>query len=198
MAQFNTYTDYEITTNGLVISKKRTNPKVLKPQRATQSKKGYYQVRLFSPETPKGKLHYIHRIIWETFAGEIPAGMEIDHKNSDTSNNSLENLQLITSTNNHKKYQLETFGMIIRDHRDELIKDYLDLGSFQKVADKWNINIISVYRVIKNKVATRENGKPAIKDCNNGIIDDFTKFDLRSDSVREKLGLPRITKKKKN
>jgi hypothetical protein len=88
--------------------------------------------------------------------------------------------------------------MIIRDHRDELIKDYLDLGSFQKVADKWNINIISVYRVIKNKVATRENGKPAIKDCNNGIIDDFTKFDLRSDSVREKLGLPRITKKKKN
>ena len=41
----------------------------------------------------------LHRIMWETFVGEIPYGYEIDHIDNNRSNNALNNLQLV----NHKQ-----------------------------------------------------------------------------------------------
>lgn len=37
-----------------------------------------------------------HRVIWMSVNGEIPIGMEIDHKNHDRSDNRIENLRLVT------------------------------------------------------------------------------------------------------
>ena len=45
---------------------------------------------------------YVHRIIWETFNGEIPDGYVIDHIDCDKLNNSLSNLQLVTQSENCK------------------------------------------------------------------------------------------------
>ena len=44
----------------------------------------------------------LHRIIWETFVGEIPDGYELDHKDNNRSNNALNNLQLVTHKENIK------------------------------------------------------------------------------------------------
>ena len=44
-----------------------------------------------------------HRIVYETFNGEIPEGYEIDHINSVRDDNRLCNLQLLTHTENLKK-----------------------------------------------------------------------------------------------
>jgi len=164
MSQFSNYTDYEITTNGLVISHKKQNPKILKPQRATQSSKGYQQVRLYSPETPKGKLFYIHRIVWESHNGEIPEGFEIDHINNDTTNNSLENLQLLTRRENCKKWSVETYGIDARSHREEMVRDYQILGTQRKVAEKWGISQGTVWRVVNKKVNSWKNGKQIVID----------------------------------
>lgn len=64
---------------------------------------GYYQVKL-----RKNKLRfnrYVHRIIWETFKGNIPDGYEINHINHDKSDNSLSNLELVTHSENlHKAF----------------------------------------------------------------------------------------------
>lgn len=49
----------------------------------------------------KGKL--LHRIMWETFIGEIPDGYEIDHIDANKENNSLSNLQLLKHSDNIKK-----------------------------------------------------------------------------------------------
>ncbi len=38
----------------------------------------------------------LHRMVWEAFNGLIPKGMVIDHINSDTRDNSLSNLRLVT------------------------------------------------------------------------------------------------------
>lgn len=41
-----------------------------------------------------------HRIIWETFNGKIPEGMQIDHINNDRSDNRLINLRLCSAHQN--------------------------------------------------------------------------------------------------
>lgn len=45
-----------------------------------------------------GKLQ--HRIVWETFNGQIPDGLEIDHLNTIRTDNRLENLRVCTKSEN--------------------------------------------------------------------------------------------------
>lgn len=48
----------------------------------------------------------VHRIVWETFNGEIPKGFEIDHINNKRDDNRLDNLQLLTKSANLQKAHL--------------------------------------------------------------------------------------------
>ena len=57
-------------------------------------RRGYRYVRVY------GKLLLAHRIIWEMFNGPIPEGMEVDHIDTNPSNNDISNLRLATSSNN--------------------------------------------------------------------------------------------------
>jgi len=159
-----------------VYSTKWNKPKKLKPQRATQSKKGYYQIRLYDGSGKLGKLKYLHRLVWETFRGEIPKGLEIDHMDGDTTNNSVENLQLLTRKQNNHKYSREAKGVLLREHRDELIKDYETLGTYKKVADKWNSSYPAVWRVIRNRTHyhDKETGKYCTKVYDKNIQDKWT------------------------
>ncbi len=38
----------------------------------------------------------VHKIVWTTFMGDVPAGLEISHKDDDKTNNALDNLEVIT------------------------------------------------------------------------------------------------------
>lgn len=42
----------------------------------------------------------LHRLVWETFNGEIPTDMEIDHIDRDKSNNKLSNLRCVSHKEN--------------------------------------------------------------------------------------------------
>jgi hypothetical protein len=41
-----------------------------------------------------------HRVVWEVVHGDISEGMQIDHRNGDRSDNSIENLRLVTPEGN--------------------------------------------------------------------------------------------------
>lgn len=43
---------------------------------------------------------YVHRVVFETFVGPIPAGMEIDHINGNRGDNRLENLRVVSHAAN--------------------------------------------------------------------------------------------------
>lgn len=149
MKEIENYKGYFITEDGVVTSYKGAKPRVLKQQKATQSKKGYYQVRLFNEDG--NKLQYIHRLVYKTFVGEIPNKMTIDHIDDDTSNNNIKNLKLVTRRANTKKYQ-NSRPNNLRHKRDEMIKDYGELGTYGKVADKWGISQSAAWYIIKNVV----------------------------------------------
>jgi len=191
MAQIKDFELYDINEKGTVVSyAKNKKGKILKPQKASQSKKKYTQVRLFNDEYRRGKLQYIHRLVWETFKGEIPADREIDHIDGDPHNNHIDNLQLITRRENVRKWLKEEYGQLIRDHRDEIIKDYLELGSYGKVGKKWGVHEQSIRRTIKYVVlGVNKDGTRSEKKYENKQKDMFMTLDLRKKEVREKLGL---------
>ena len=67
------------------------------------SPKGY----LFTNFYYEGKLHtfQIQRVVWMAFNGEIAKGFEVDHINNVRNDNRLENLQVLSkSENNQKSY----------------------------------------------------------------------------------------------
>ena len=151
------YEGYFINEIGEVYSNKwKKTLRQLKPQRATQSKKKYLQVRLFNFEG--GKLYYVHRLMWETFKGPIPEDKSIDHIDGDTANNNLSNLQLLTRRQNTKKYHRSKTDLW-RLHREQMVKDYEELGSYGKVAKKWGCSSSTAWYVVLNKVLAVKNGK---------------------------------------
>lgn len=68
----------------------------------------------------KGKL--LHRIMWETFNGEIPDGYEIDHIDANKENNALSNLQLILHKDNIKKTYIQ--GRKPTDNHNRIWSDF--------------------------------------------------------------------------
>jgi hypothetical protein len=52
---------------------------------------------------------YIHRLVWETFKGDIPNGYEINHIDHNKRNNNLDNLELVSHSTNLKK-SVERYG----------------------------------------------------------------------------------------
>jgi len=173
--EINNYPKYAITDTGDVYSLKWAKKRKLKPQRASQSKKGYVQVRLFNQEYPKGRLQYIHRLVWESFRGDIPKDKEIDHIDGNPRNNKLSNLQILTRRGNTRKYNKEAHGYYLRDNRDEIIEDYKKLGSMIKVADKWNKSTTAIWRTIRNLTHKRlAGGKTAVGIYDENLKDEFT------------------------
>jgi len=69
--------------------------KIIKPSHTPD---GYFKVRLSKNgiyEQPN-----LHRIIYEAFVRDIPHNMQVNHKDFDKENNSLNNLEIVTAKEN--------------------------------------------------------------------------------------------------
>lgn len=158
------YPNYSIEEDGTVWSNAQLKPKKLKQQKASQSSKKYLQVRLYNElrnanGKKKGILFYVHRLVWETFNGEIPEGKEIDHIDNDTRNNHIDNLQLVTRRQNLIKFNREKYGYLTFDIVKE-IRDYQKQGmSTSQIAREIGMSYTSAWRVVNNKRQVNRKGK---------------------------------------
>ena len=59
---------------------------------------GYLQVAL--SKDGKQTTFVVHRLVYEAFNGKIPEGMQVNHIDEDKTNNSIENLNVMTSSEN--------------------------------------------------------------------------------------------------
>ena len=77
--------------------------KVLGPYLVSTGKnKGRKFVKIIYEDGHTGSKTYAH-YLWEQTYGEIPTGMTIDHIDEDKSNDALDNLQLLSRTDNSRK-----------------------------------------------------------------------------------------------
>lgn len=104
---------YEVSNFGKVKSVERTiwntrgngfyqtvKSKILKPM-SVGAFCEYDYVYLY--KEGRRKKHTLHRLVYQTFVGEIPAGMEVDHIDDDYKNSSLDNLQIMSKPDNLRK-----------------------------------------------------------------------------------------------
>jgi len=105
-----------------------------------------------------------HRLIYESFMGPIPAGMQINHRNGVKNDNRLENLEVVSASENKlhaihvlgkKTYLIPSQGEL--NGRAKLTEAQLpeifrlrSLGwSQQRIADKFGINQTNISRVLR-------------------------------------------------
>lgn len=74
---------------------KNNRNKILSPR---DNGKGY--LRVYLTKDGVSKEHYIHRLVWEAFNGKIPDNLVINHLSEIKSDNSLDNLEVITQKEN--------------------------------------------------------------------------------------------------
>lgn len=87
------------------------------------------------------KAKSVHRVIWETFnEQEIPEGYQIDHINGNKSDNRLENLRLVSSSENMKNAYNNGHKGAVKVYqyslKGEFIKEY---PSYEAAAQEMNV-----------------------------------------------------------
>ena len=87
---------YRISKTGEVLSTSGTSARIIKPYIDIH---GYYVIRLSKDKNRKKEK--LHRLLYNTFIGEIPEDMFVDHIDRDKKNNNLCNLRLLTKSQNN-------------------------------------------------------------------------------------------------
>ena len=101
-------TPYFLSLDGHVYNKNTS--KQIKEQKSGN----YRRVQLYY--IYNGKYISVHRLMWEVFYGKIPKGYEVDHIDRNPANNALNNLRLLTHSENvknanHKNIKVYTINI---------------------------------------------------------------------------------------
>lgn len=156
---------HEISSDGEVKSLSRViynsgigsyyeNPeKVLKP--TLNHAKGYLKVGI----RVNGKNHqrYIHRLLYETFVGDIPEGYEINHIDEDNLNNDLSNLECVTPIQN--KHHGTRITRCAKGHEKPVIIEFED-GSTEYFDSATKLSKKYPKYLFSNVCQAVKNGKP--------------------------------------
>jgi DNA-binding transcriptional regulator YiaG len=89
------YGDYKISNFGKIKSLKHGKEKILKIHKHNN---GYNFITLSHNGNQKGYL--LHRVVVKAFLGDIPDGLDVNHKDGDKDNNFLNNLEVVTKSEN--------------------------------------------------------------------------------------------------
>lgn len=148
------YEGYYCTKSGKIISVKVKGGQgkldFEKPRlhKINEDRDGYEEVCLsYVDENKKHKRLYrrVHRIVWETFNGDIQNDLTVDHINHIRNDNRLENLQLLTRVENgikrHKNW--------VEDRRNKYIvfqnKRELGIYNTKQLEDIFNLSYDEIY-----------------------------------------------------
>ena len=140
---------YQVNEYGVVKSLARKKGTVLAKEKILKtdlSSAGYLRVTLSKENVTKRYL--LHRLVYETFIGEIPPKMTIHHIDEDKTNNHINNLLVCTSRqNNHFSRVVKGYKLFKKD------VDFIRSNNLtaKQVVEKYGISHRHALRVIKNE-----------------------------------------------
>jgi len=110
----------------------------------------HQKIGLYLGVSLHGKIEYVHRLIGETFLGDVD-GLEINHKNLDKHDNNISNLEIVTRKENHehwsKAYQASGGGRKNKSYdRKTAMAYYIDEYTFDGIFIKRYKNAEESYK----------------------------------------------------
>lgn len=91
---------YEVSNLGRCKSLPRHSVKAERIIKSAPNKGGYLQFCLRKNGDGRQYKPTVHRVVWVAFNGEIPEGLEINHIDGVKANNHLDNLEVVTPSEN--------------------------------------------------------------------------------------------------
>ena len=147
------YKYYLASRCGQILSLKRNKKRILKIQN-----NGNNYLIFCLCENNKKRFYYIHRFVYETFKGEIPEGMHIDHFDFDRKNNIINNLQILTPKENIRKSKCKKVISLNLETKEEKIFD-----SLSQAAEFYQIAINTVCENCQKKIKISKSKKDGKK-----------------------------------
>ena len=133
--------NYEINVNTYDI-RNRTSKKIIKTH---INKGGYYCIKLYSNGYRKNYL--LHRLIYNNLIGDLKPTDIIDHLDNDPLNNSLENLRIVTASENNINRKIKTDFI----HIDEITQQSLVVLDLENEVFFYEKLRLFVRKIFKNK-----------------------------------------------
>jgi hypothetical protein len=116
---------------------------------------GYYKVQF--KIDGKHKRVWSHRLVWQHFFGDIPEGLEINHKNGIRSDNRPSNLECVSRADNtrHAYHVLKTRPLKLTPDKITEICQLSQAGkSISTLARQFSVSDKLIFNIIKGKVWT--------------------------------------------
>ena len=145
--------DYLASKCGKILSLKWKKKRILKFRN-----NGNDYLTFYFCDKNKKRNYYIHRFVFETFKGEIPKGMEIDHWDMDRTNNSIFNLRLLSPKENQRRAHCKKVYSLNIDTQEEK-----NFDSIKEAADFYQIDISSVCSNCQKRIKTCKSKKDGNK-----------------------------------
>jgi hypothetical protein len=146
------FEDYEVSTNGVVISNKYSKKRILKKELS----KGYLRVSLCKEN--KVKRFLVHRLVALSFLKNEDNKKCVNHKDGNKLNNSLGNLEWST----HSENEIHSYNYLNKKNpirkldnsqviyiRNKAVKGRK--GNIKYLADNFNVDVSTIYNILKNK-----------------------------------------------
>src|SRR5699024_1052252 len=90
----------------------------------------------------------VHRLVYESYYGEIKNGLQVHHIDENKLNNSINNLMLVTQRENNHLSRESLGYKLTRDDVDEIRKSNM---TTRQISDTYGISLRHALRIIKNE-----------------------------------------------
>ena len=112
-----------------------------------ETKSGHLHFTLSSRKEHKNVVVPVHKLVYETFVGQIPKGYVIHHKNRNPKDNRVENLELMDGTSHKRLHYSKPVLQLTKDGK--LVAEY---KSLTEASNTTGINIWDISNVCNHKV----------------------------------------------
>ena len=143
--QIEHYPNYEISISGQV--RNRTTGHTMK---WINNGKGYFTVKLYNTNTPKGRLCLVHRLVLSTFDIMIPQGnLDVNHIDGNKSNNHVHNLEWVTKSENTRHAHMTGLfkNKLTIEQVKQLKEDLKHEKHFATLAKKYNVGRATIWKI---------------------------------------------------